>query len=154
MFNTLIDTKKKPTCVSVNKYFPLLELELSKCQYRFYLKRTKGVVQYTSIPVVNKSFSDTKNWISHQYCSSSAQISRALLPLSVCWHCGPVMQWFSSGSGPSSSSAASSQPSLLAEWNSYAAARSAEDDAGDGFGIDIEAAVRSANDRVAGTFGM
>ncbi|GJM98001.1 hypothetical protein PR202_ga14974 [Eleusine coracana subsp. coracana] len=64
------------------------------------------------------------------------------------------MQWFSSSSGPSSSSATSSQPSLLAEWNSYAAARSAEDDAGDGFGIDIEAAVRSANDRVAGTFGV
>nr|CAB3470827.1 unnamed protein product [Digitaria exilis] len=64
------------------------------------------------------------------------------------------MQWFSSGSGPSSSAApSSSQPSLLAEWNSYAAARSA-DDAGDGFGIDIEAAVRSANDRVAGTFGV
>jgi hypothetical protein len=64
------------------------------------------------------------------------------------------MQWFSSGSGPSSSAASSSsQPSLLAEWNSYAAARSAED-AGDGFGIDIEAAVRSANDRVAGTFGV
>ena len=64
------------------------------------------------------------------------------------------MQWFSSGSGPSSSAAASSsQPSLLADWNSYAAARSAED-AGDGFGIDIEAAVRSANDRVAGTFGV
>ncbi|KAK3130797.1 hypothetical protein QOZ80_6BG0498180 [Eleusine coracana subsp. coracana] len=64
------------------------------------------------------------------------------------------MQWFSSSSGPSSSSATSSQPSLLAEWNSYAAARSAEDDAGDGFGIDIEAAVRSANDRVAGTIGV
>ncbi|AQL04500.1 Fructose-bisphosphate aldolase 7 cytosolic [Zea mays] len=65
-----------------------------------------------------------------------------------------MQAWFSSGSGPSSSSAASSsQPSLLAEWNSYAAARSAED-AGDGFGIDIEAAVRSANDRVAGTFGV
>ncbi|KAG0515055.1 hypothetical protein BDA96_10G246300 [Sorghum bicolor] len=65
-----------------------------------------------------------------------------------------MQAWFSSGSGASSSSAASSsQPSLLAEWNSYAAARSAED-AGDGFGIDIEAAVRSANDRVAGTFGV
>jgi hypothetical protein len=70
------------------------------------------------------------------------------------WRCGPEMQWFSSGSGPSSSSASTSQPSPLAEWNSYAASRSAEDDAGDGFGIDIEAAVRSANDRVAGTFGM
>ncbi|KAL6839474.1 hypothetical protein ACP4OV_030744 [Aristida adscensionis] len=68
-----------------------------------------------------------------------------------------MQAWFSSGSGASSSgsaAASSSPPSLLAEWNSYAAARSAEDDAADGFGIDIEAAVRSANDRVAGTFGV
>lgn len=69
-----------------------------------------------------------------------------------------MQAWFSgSGSGPSpsSSSAASSQPpSLLAEWNSYAAARSSEEDVGGGFGIDIEAAVRSANDSVAGTFGL
>ncbi|XP_006656231.1 protein transport protein SFT2 [Oryza brachyantha] len=69
------------------------------------------------------------------------------------------MQAWLSGTGASSSSAAaaasssSPQPSLLAEWNSYAAARSAEEDGG-GFGIDIEAAVRSANDRVAGTFGV
>ncbi|KAF0913415.1 hypothetical protein E2562_022202 [Oryza meyeriana var. granulata] len=47
--------------------------------------------------------------------------------------------------------AASSQLSPLGEWNSYAAACSAEDG---GFGIDIEAAVRSANDHVAGTFGV
>lgn len=67
-----------------------------------------------------------------------------------------MQAWFSgSGPSPSSSSAASSQaPSLLAEWNSYASARSAEEEAGGGFGIDIEAAVRSANDRVAGTFGV
>uniref|UniRef100_A0A0E0LDE3 Fructose-bisphosphate aldolase n=1 Tax=Oryza punctata TaxID=4537 RepID=A0A0E0LDE3_ORYPU len=68
-----------------------------------------------------------------------------------------MQAWFS-GTGPSSSSssAAASQPSLLAEWNSYAAARSAEeeDGGGGGFGIDIEAAVRSANDRVSGTFGV
>ncbi|KAF0903141.1 hypothetical protein E2562_025726 [Oryza meyeriana var. granulata] len=68
-----------------------------------------------------------------------------------------MQAWFS-GTGAASSSAAaaaassSSQPSLLAEWNSYAAARSAVVDGG--FGIDIEAAVRSANDRVAGTFGV
>ncbi|EEE65995.1 hypothetical protein OsJ_21934 [Oryza sativa Japonica Group] len=71
-----------------------------------------------------------------------------------------MQAWFS-GTGPSASSASSSssppQPSLLAEWNSYAAARSAEeeeDGGGGGFGIDIEAAVRSANDRVSGTFGV
>uniref|UniRef100_A0A0A9HS96 Vesicle transport protein n=1 Tax=Arundo donax TaxID=35708 RepID=A0A0A9HS96_ARUDO len=70
------------------------------------------------------------------------------------WLCGPEMQpWFSSGGPSSSAAASSSQPSLLAEWNSYAAARSSED-AGDGFGVDIEAAVRSAKDRVAGAFGV
>ncbi|KAF8658969.1 hypothetical protein HU200_058807 [Digitaria exilis] len=85
-------------------------------------------------------------------CASLFSTSLPLHP--SLWRCGPEMQWFSSGSGPSSTAApSSSQPSLLAEWNSYAAARSA-DDAGDGFGIDIEAAVRSANDRVAGTFGV
>jgi hypothetical protein len=41
---------------------------------------------------------------------------------------------------------------LLKEWNSYTVARSAEEDVGGGFGINIEAAARSANDRVAGTF--
>jgi hypothetical protein len=62
--------------------------------------------------------------------------------------------WFSgSRPSPSSSSAATSQvPSLLEEWNSYTAARSAEEDVDGGFGVDIKAVVRSANDRVPGTF--
>lgn len=51
--------------------------------------------------------------------------------------------------------ASGSQPSLLAEWNSYAAAKSGDgDDGGGALGFDIEAAVRSANDKVAGTFSV
>jgi hypothetical protein len=64
-----------------------------------------------------------------------------------------MQAWFSgSGSGPSPSSspvATSQPPSLLAEWNSYAAARSAEEDVGSGFGINMEANVCSANDVAA-----
>ncbi|KAJ6848063.1 protein transport protein SFT2 [Iris pallida] len=62
--------------------------------------------------------------------------------------------WFSGG--PSGSSADPLKPtssSLLADWNSYAASRS-EEDADTGLGFDIESAVRSANDRVTGTFGI
>ncbi|GLT79562.1 hypothetical protein SLA2020_510450 [Shorea laevis] len=60
--------------------------------------------------------------------------------------------WFSGG--------AEEQPkagsSLLAEWNSYAASRDVEEGGtGTGaFGFDIEAAVRSANDSVTGTFNV
>ncbi|KAJ6800091.1 protein transport protein SFT2 [Iris pallida] len=60
--------------------------------------------------------------------------------------------WFSGGSGdplkPTSSS-------LLADWNSYAAASSrSEADGGSGLGFDLESAVRSANDKVTGTFSV
>nr|CAD1831476.1 unnamed protein product [Ananas comosus var. bracteatus] len=58
-------------------------------------------------------------------------------------HGGPT----SGGDGGSASSA-----SVLAEWNSYAAARSAEEEGGVGF--DIEAAVRTANDKFAGTLNV
>ncbi|KAJ4758215.1 Vesicle transport protein [Rhynchospora pubera] len=62
--------------------------------------------------------------------------------------------WFTGG--PSSSGAASSSGSrsVLAEWNSYAAARSAEEEEGYGFDFDIESAVRTANDKVSGTFSV
>ncbi|GJN38792.1 hypothetical protein PR202_gb27866 [Eleusine coracana subsp. coracana] len=93
-------------------------------------------------------------WIREAGMGHALAQVKSSVRLSLSRAVGLEMQWFSSSSGPSSSSATSSQPSLLAEWNSYAAARSAEDDAGDGFGIDIEAAVRSANDRVAGTIGV
>jgi hypothetical protein len=57
--------------------------------------------------------------------------------------------WFTGGTAASSAAASESQPSLLADWNSYAAARS---DASSPLSFDIEAAVRSANDTVSGTF--
>ncbi|KAJ8754827.1 hypothetical protein K2173_015339 [Erythroxylum novogranatense] len=45
--------------------------------------------------------------------------------------------------------------SLLADWNSYASSRdSATETAGSDFGFDLEAAVRSANDTVSGTFNV
>uniref|UniRef100_A0A1D1XSP2 Vesicle transport protein n=1 Tax=Anthurium amnicola TaxID=1678845 RepID=A0A1D1XSP2_9ARAE len=69
-----------------------------------------------------------------------------------------VQGWFSGGPtagdqhNPSSSSAS---PSLLSDWNSYAASKSAEDAAASpALGFDIEAAVRTANDKVAGTFNV
>lgn len=56
--------------------------------------------------------------------------------------------WFSGGpTGPEQKPPSS----ILADWNSYAAARSAEE-AGPSF--DLEAAVRTANDKVSGTFGV
>lgn len=68
--------------------------------------------------------------------------------------------WFSLGG---STSADQKQPeqqksgsSLLADWNSYAAARDVEEGGGGSgsFGFDIESAVRSANDTVSGTFSV
>ncbi|KAJ6809223.1 protein transport protein SFT2 [Iris pallida] len=62
--------------------------------------------------------------------------------------------WFSGGpSGSGDPLKPTSSSSLLADWNSYAASRS-EEDAEPGLGFDIESAVRSANDRVSGTFGI
>ncbi|XAR56822.1 hypothetical protein NMG60_11037441 [Bertholletia excelsa] len=68
-----------------------------------------------------------------------------------------MQKWFSmSGDGedglPRQVSASSS--SLLADWNSYAASRDSED-GGTSLGVfDLEAAVRSANDTVTGTFNV
>ncbi|KAG0464433.1 hypothetical protein HPP92_020052 [Vanilla planifolia] len=61
--------------------------------------------------------------------------------------------WFSgdhSGSVPKGGGSSS----LLADWNSYAASRSGEDGRTSSIGIDIEAAVRTANDKVTGTFNV
>ncbi|XVE80605.1 hypothetical protein DITRI_Ditri14bG0152600 [Diplodiscus trichospermus] len=44
--------------------------------------------------------------------------------------------------------------SLLADWNSYASSREAEEGTATGFGFDLESAVRSANDTVTGTFNV
>ncbi|KAK1583077.1 hypothetical protein Q3G72_020749 [Acer saccharum] len=74
--------------------------------------------------------------------------------------------WFSLGGGGGGGASedqlqkptslqSSSSPSLLADWNSYAATRETEDGSGGpAFGFDLESAVRSANDTVAGTFNV
>ncbi|XP_010929017.1 protein transport protein sft2 [Elaeis guineensis] len=59
--------------------------------------------------------------------------------------------WFSGG--PSDRDQQSSS-SLLADWNSYAASRSSEEAASSALGFDLEAAVRTANDKVTGTFNV
>ncbi|CAL1365656.1 unnamed protein product [Linum trigynum] len=45
--------------------------------------------------------------------------------------------------------------SLLADWNSYASSRNANDEgSGMSLGFDLESAVRSANETVSGTFNV
>ncbi|EYU27468.1 hypothetical protein ABFS82_13G155600 [Erythranthe guttata] len=71
-----------------------------------------------------------------------------------------MQNWFSGGVGSDETSPQqpklSSSSSLLADWNSYAAARSSEESSsGSLVGVfDIESAVRSANDTVSGTFNV
>jgi hypothetical protein len=65
--------------------------------------------------------------------------------------------WFTGGptAAPAETGSGSSS-SLLSDWNSYAASRSG-DESGAGssaLGFDIEAAVRTANDKVTGTFSV
>lgn len=60
--------------------------------------------------------------------------------------------WFSSGSTEDQQQQPAS--SLLADWNSYATSRDAEESTGSGIGFDLESAVRSANDTVTGTFNV
>ncbi|PKU63982.1 protein transport protein SFT2 [Dendrobium catenatum] len=60
--------------------------------------------------------------------------------------------WFTGG--PSSSEQQKTSSSLLSEWNSYAASRSVEDGGSSALGFDLEAAVRTANDKVSGTFNV
>jgi hypothetical protein len=63
-----------------------------------------------------------------------------------------AQSWFTGGTA-SSATAAESQPSLLADWNSYAATRS-DASSSSPLPFDIEAAVRTANDTVSGTFSV
>lgn len=54
--------------------------------------------------------------------------------------------------GPSSSSGREKSPaSLLADWNAYAASQEPDSSA---LGFDLEAAVRTANDKVSGSFNV
>ncbi|CAM0913993.1 unnamed protein product [Alopecurus aequalis] len=64
-----------------------------------------------------------------------------------------AQSWFTGGGAAASGTAAESQPSLLADWNSYAAART-DASSSSPLPFDIEAAVRSANDTVSGTFSV
>lgn len=60
--------------------------------------------------------------------------------------------WFSGGP---SNDLKKSPPSLLADWNAYAASKASEDlDDSSGIGFDIESAARTANDKVSGTFNV
>lgn len=75
-----------------------------------------------------------------------------------------MQKWFSVGGGEedrqqphplTSSLSSSSSSSLLADWNSYASSKASEQSTALGvFDLDLEAAVRSANDTVAGTFNV
>ncbi|KAL5972405.1 hypothetical protein ACLOJK_041659 [Asimina triloba] len=69
-----------------------------------------------------------------------------------------AQSWFVGGPSSSISAEQQSPPSLLADWNSYAASRAAtetpSDDVGSSsLGFDIEAAVVTANGKVSGIFG-
>ncbi|KAF9590752.1 hypothetical protein IFM89_038065 [Coptis chinensis] len=65
-----------------------------------------------------------------------------------------AQSWFMGGPSTNNDQKASS---LLADWNSYAAASKASEDSSgssSNLGFDLEAAVRTANDTVSGTFGV
>ncbi|XP_043689055.1 protein transport protein SFT2-like [Telopea speciosissima] len=59
--------------------------------------------------------------------------------------------WFMGG--PSNTDQKESS-SLLADWNSYAASKASEETEPSSLGFDLEAAVRTANDKVTGTFNV
>lgn len=66
-----------------------------------------------------------------------------------------AQSWFGGGGSSSEDQLQStSTPSLLADWNSYAASRDSDESSGSAFGFDLEAAVRSANESVSGTFNV
>lgn len=61
--------------------------------------------------------------------------------------------WFSGGPSTSSSDISTESRSLLADWNTYSASRESKESS-TGFGFDIEAAVGTVNNKVAGTFNV
>ncbi|KAI3973911.1 hypothetical protein MKX01_030487 [Papaver californicum] len=65
-----------------------------------------------------------------------------------------AQSWFTGGPSSSSNDPLQKSSSLLADWNSYAASQSTEETGGgsSSLGFDLEAAVRTANDKVSGTF--
>lgn len=61
--------------------------------------------------------------------------------------------WFTGGpSAATEETKPGSSSSLLSDWNNYAASKSGEESSALGF--DLEAAVRTANDKVTGTFSV
>ncbi|XP_031372372.1 protein transport protein SFT2-like [Punica granatum] len=60
-----------------------------------------------------------------------------------------AQSWFTGG--PSSGEQPKSSPSLLADWNAYASSQDSDNPL---LGFDLEAAVRTANDKVSGTFNV
>lgn len=67
-----------------------------------------------------------------------------------------AQSWFTGGPSKKNSDLNKQTPSLLADWNAYAASSQSNQDLDDstGLGFDLEAAVRSANDKVSGTFNV
>lgn len=68
-----------------------------------------------------------------------------------------MQKWFSPDQQTTTSTTTSSSPSLLADWNSYAASRASEESPSSSSllpGFDLESAVKSANDTVSGTFNV
>ncbi|KAK9983064.1 hypothetical protein SO802_032589 [Lithocarpus litseifolius] len=67
-----------------------------------------------------------------------------------------VQGWFSGISSSSTSEEQQQKPlsSLLADWNSYAAAQSPEESSSLGLGFNLESVVGSVNDSISGTFSV
>ncbi|KAE9457815.1 hypothetical protein C3L33_10284, partial [Rhododendron williamsianum] len=61
--------------------------------------------------------------------------------------------WFAGGPSSSSNDLQKTSPSLLADWNAYAAAKESQESES-ALGFDLEAAVTTASDKVSGTFNV
>lgn len=62
--------------------------------------------------------------------------------------------WFSGGpSNSTNNDLQESSSSLLADWNAYASSKATEE-SDPSLSFDLEAAVRTANDKVSGTFNV
>ncbi|CAM8955746.1 unnamed protein product [Rhodiola kirilowii] len=62
--------------------------------------------------------------------------------------------WFTGGPSSGRVSDQQKSPSLLADWNAYAASKAVDESDSSSVGFDLESAVRTANDKVSGTFNV
>ncbi|KAK2986431.1 hypothetical protein RJ640_011869 [Escallonia rubra] len=62
--------------------------------------------------------------------------------------------WFSGGPSSATNNDLQKSTSLLADWNAYASSKVPDDADSSSLGFDLEAAVRTANDKVSGTFNV